>query len=162
MRRKSFFRNFVFGAEDGLVSTVGLLSGVSFAGLAAREIILSGVILIIVEAISMAAGVYISEDTEKEIDPSEKENQLNDAAVMFFSYALIGMIPLLPYIALDDTNIAFYWSIIASLIALFAVGLVKGFFIHSHPLKGALKITAIGAIVIGIAVSIGSLISRWP
>jgi len=158
MQQKGFLRNFVFGAEDGLVSTVGLLSGVSFAGLAPREVILSGVILIMVEAISMAAGVYISEDSEKELDPNEKENVISDTIVMFFSYALIGLIPLLPYIALNDTRTAFYWSIAASLVALFCVGLFKGFFVHSHPLKGALKITAIGAVVIAVAVFIGTLI----
>ncbi len=158
MQAKGFLRNFVFGAEDSLVSTVGLLSGVSFAGLASREIILSGVILIMVEAISMGAGVYISEGSEKELDPNEKENQLSDAVVMFFSYALIGLIPLLPYILLDPPQRAFYWSIAASLAALFGVGLFKGFFVHHQPLKGAFKMTAIGAVVIAVAVFIGTLI----
>lgn len=111
-----------------------------------------------VEAISMAAGVYISEDSEKELDPNEKENQLSDSVVMFFSYALIGLIPLLPYIVFDSTHTAFYWSIGASLFALFCVGLFKGFFVHSHPVKGALKITAIGAVVIAVSVFVGTLI----
>lgn len=158
MKGKGFLRNFVFGAEDGLVSTVGLLSGVSFAGLSSREVILSGVILILVEAISMAAGVYISEDSEKELDPNDKDNLISDSAVMFFSYALIGLIPLLPYILLDSTKTAFYWSVIASMVALFCVGLFKGFFVHNHPIKGALKITAIGAVVIAVSVFVGLLI----
>lgn len=158
MKGKGFLRNFVFGAEDGLVSTVGLLSGISFAGLGSREIILSGVILIMVEAISMGAGVYISEDSEKELDPNEKENQLSDAVVMFFSYALIGLIPLLPYMIFPDTRLAFYWSIAVSLVALFCVGLFKGYFVHHQPLRGAIKITLIGAIVIAVAVFIGALI----
>lgn len=158
MKTKGFLRNFVFGAEDSLVSTVGLLSGVSFAGLASREIILSGVILIMVEAISMAAGVYISEDSENELDPHHQQNLVNDTVVMFLSYLVIGLIPLLPYIAFDNTPVAFVWSILASLIALFCVGLFKGFFVHRHPLKSALKITAIGAVVITVAVFIGTLI----
>lgn len=156
--KSGFLRNFVFGAEDGLVSTVGLLSGVSFAGLGNREIILSGVILILVEAISMAAGTYISEDSEKELDPTDKDNQLNDALVMFFSYAMIGLIPLLPYIVADNTRTAFYWSIILSLGALFCVGLFKGYYVHKRPLYGAIKITLIGAVVIAVAVLVGALI----
>jgi VIT1/CCC1 family predicted Fe2+/Mn2+ transporter len=159
MRGKGFLRNFVFGAEDGLVSTVGLLSGVSFAGLASREIILSGIILILVEAISMGAGVYIAEDSEKELDPTENENQVSDAAVMFFSYLLIGLIPLIPYIAFTDTRYAFYWSVGSSLVALFCVGLFKGFFVHNKPLKSAIKITLIGGVVIAVAVAVGGLVS---
>lgn len=111
-----------------------------------------------VEAISMAAGVYISEDSEKELDPTEKENEWTDAIVMFFSYALIGLVPLLPYIAISNTTVAFYWSVVASLVALFCVGLFKGFFVHNHPLKAAFKMTAIGAVVIAVAVFIGTLI----
>lgn len=156
--RTGFLRNFVFGAEDGLVSTVGLLSGVNFAGLASREIIVSGVILILVEAISMASGTYISEDSEKELDPTDKDNQLTDAVVMFFSYALIGLIPLLPYFMVDNTGTAFYWSIALSLAALFCVGLFKGYYVHHRPFFGAFKITLIGAVVIAVAVFIGSLI----
>lgn len=158
MQKKGFLRNFIFGAEDGLVSTVGLLSGISFAGLGTRVIILSGVILLMVEAISMAAGVYISEDSEKELDHNEKENQLTDAVIMFFSYALIGMIPLLPYVAINDTRTAFFWSVAFSLLALFCVGLFKGFFVHGHPIKSAVKFTLIGGVVIAVAVFVGTLV----
>lgn len=156
--RRGYLRNFVFGAEDSLVSTVGLLSGVSFAGLASREVILSGVILILVEAISMAAGVYISEGSEKELDPTDTDHQLPDAWVMLFSYLLIGTIPLLPYIFAADTRLAFYWSVTLTLFTLFAVGLVKGLIVKKHPLKGAIKITVIGAFVIAVAVAVGLLI----
>ena len=36
-----YLRSFIFGFEDSLVSTVGLLSGIAFAGITAREIILT-------------------------------------------------------------------------------------------------------------------------
>src|SRR5262245_46938731 len=62
----AYFRNFVFGVEDSLVSTVGLLSGVAIAGLAREEIFLTGVILIFVEAVSMAAGSFLSESSAEE------------------------------------------------------------------------------------------------
>ncbi|KKS05141.1 MAG: hypothetical protein UU58_C0001G0001, partial [Candidatus Nomurabacteria bacterium GW2011_GWA2_41_25] len=44
MTHKTFIlyvRNFIFGAEDSLVSTVGLLSGIASAGIARKEIIIS-------------------------------------------------------------------------------------------------------------------------
>ncbi len=144
-----------------MVSTVGLLSGVSFAGLSSREVILSGVILILVEAISMAAGVYVSEDSEKELDPTEKENQLSDATVMLLSYAVIGLVPLSPYILIASTRSAFFWSIGLSLIALFCVGIFKGYFVHNKPLRGALKLTAIGAVVIAVSVLVGNLVQNY-
>ena len=47
--------------EDSLVSTVGLLSGVAVANVPMTTILLTGLILIFVEAISMAAGSFLSE-----------------------------------------------------------------------------------------------------
>ncbi len=64
--RKVYLRNFVFGVEDSLVSTVGLLSGVAAAGVETKTIVLTGVVLIIVEALSMAVGSYLSEYSVEE------------------------------------------------------------------------------------------------
>jgi len=155
MGRRGFLRNFIFGAEDSLVSTVGLLSGVSFAGLSSQVVVLSGIILILVEAISMGAGAYISEDSVNELDGKEGDNQIVDALVMFFSYLLIGLIPLLPYLFTLDTRLAFYWSVAFSLVALAAVGLFKGHFVGRNPWLSALKITIIGGVVIAVAVAVG-------
>ncbi len=157
--RRGYLRNFIFGAEDSLVSTVGLLSGVSFAGLGSREIILSGVILILVESISMGVGVYLSEDSANELpQPGENDNSVVDATIMLISYLLIGLIPLLPYVFSADTKVGFYWSVGFSLFALFCLGLFKGYIIGRHLLYSALKIFFAGTLVIAIAVAVGWLI----
>jgi VIT1/CCC1 family predicted Fe2+/Mn2+ transporter len=158
--RKGFLRNFIFGAEDGLVSTVGLLSGVSFAGLGSRAVIVSGVILILVEALSMAAGVYISEDSTNELETTKarQDNILNDSIIMFLSYLFIGLIPLLPYTVTSDTRLAFYWSIAGTIIALFLLGLFKAHFVGKSLLRSALKLTLIGVVVVALSVAVGVLI----
>lgn len=159
MQRRGFLRNFIFGAEDGLVSTVGLLSGVSFAGLASREIIVSGIILILVEALSMGAGVYISEDSTNELsDGQKKDNQLNDSLVMFFSYMMVGLIPLLPYIFTPDTRQAFYYSVASTVFALIGLGIFKGYYVKKSLFLSALKITTIGTIVVLLAIAVGTIV----
>ena len=43
LRKKAFFiRNFIFGVEDSLVSTVGLLSGVVVGGVSKDAVVLVG------------------------------------------------------------------------------------------------------------------------
>lgn len=158
--KRGYLRNFIFGAEDALVSTVGLLSGVSFAGVGSRVVILSGVIYILVEAISMSAGAYLSEDSANELPEYQgrRDNQVTDAVVMFCSSLLIGTIPLLPYVFITPTTTAFYWSIGFSLASLFAVGIIKGYIVGKHPLISATKITLVGGIVIVLAVLVGQLV----
>lgn len=157
--RRGYLRNFVFGAEDSLVSTVGLLSGVSFAGLSNREIILSGVILILVESISMGAGVYLSEDSANDLpQEGEHDNTIADATIMLVSYLLIGLIPLLPYVFSSDTKIGFYYSVGFSLVSLFCLGLFKGYVVGKHPVYSAIKVFIVGGLVTAIAVSVGLII----
>lgn len=157
--RRGYLRNFIFGAEDSLVSTVGLLSGVSFAGLTNREIILSGIILILVESISMGAGVYLSEDSANQLpQEGERDNTIADAGIMLISYLLIGLIPLLPYVFSADTITGFYWSVGLSLVALFCLGLFKGYVVGKHPIYSALKVFIVGSAVTAIAVSVGYFI----
>ena len=156
----AYVRNFVFGVEDSLVSTVGLLSGVAFAGLAKQEIILTGVILIFVEAFSMGVGSLLSEHTAQEYMENQElplRANIKNGAVMFISYFIAGFIPLVPYIFLTNGQ-AFYVSITLSLIALFLLGLFSGKLFKGQILKQALQMLIIGGIAIGVGVVVGSLL----
>ncbi len=60
-------RDVVFGLEDSLVSTVGTLTGVAVGTQDAFIVILTGVVLVFVEAVSMAAGSYLSSKSVTEL-----------------------------------------------------------------------------------------------
>ncbi len=60
-------RDVVFGLEDSLVSTLGTVTGVAVATHDSFYVILTGVILVFVEAISMTAGSYLSTKSAKEL-----------------------------------------------------------------------------------------------
>lgn len=64
-------REFVFGIQDGLISTVGLLAGVQSATENNAVVILTGMTSMFAGAISMAAGSYLSSSAEKEIFDKE-------------------------------------------------------------------------------------------
>ncbi len=64
-------REFVFGIQDGLISTVGLLAGVQGATESNAVVIVAGMTSMFAGAISMAAGSYLSSSAEKEIFDKE-------------------------------------------------------------------------------------------
>ncbi len=64
-------REFVFGIQDGLISTVGLLAGVQGATESSFVVIITGFTAMFAGAISMAAGSYLSSSAEKEIFDKE-------------------------------------------------------------------------------------------
>lgn len=156
----SYFRNFIFGVEDSLVSTVGLLSGVAIAGMSREAIFVTGVILIFVEAISMAAGSFLSEASAESLehrnDALSRESYM-DGIVMFISYFCAGFIPLAPYV-LFDVSVAFWSSIAASIGALFVLGVVSGKLSRTSIMRSGTRMLIVGGLAIAIGVIVGQVL----
>ena len=153
----SRLRNLVFGVEDSLVSTVGLLSGVAIAGVARDTILLTGVVLIFVEAFSMAAGTFLSEASEEDflhIKTISGRSSFADGIVMFLSYFVSGFIPLLPY-AFFKTAYAFPLSVVLSLIALLLLGAWGGKVTRGSIRKSALRMFLVGGLAIVVGITAG-------
>jgi len=64
-------REIVFGLNDGSISTLALLAGVTGVSLAKGQILILGISGMIAGAISMAIGSYISSKSEIEHHQSE-------------------------------------------------------------------------------------------
>src|ERR1041384_4206942 len=71
-------REFVFGIQDGLISTVGVLTGVQGATKSNAVVIITGLTAMFAGAVSMSAGSYLSSSAEKEIFDKE----LHEAEVL--------------------------------------------------------------------------------
>jgi len=160
----AFLRNFIFGVEDSLVSTVGLLSGVAVADVERSVILLTGVVLIFVEAFSMSVGSYLSEHSAETYIKSQgeehSEHSFGAAVIMFFSYFVSGFIPLAPYVIKTiPIPTAFWTSIALSIVSLFVLGVIGARMTKESVIKGALRMGIVGGIAIGLGVVVGKLIS---
>ena len=69
------FREIVFGIEDGMVSTLGSLMGVAVGSGNPKIVILTGIVVISVESISMGIGSYLSNRSEEEMEVKEIEEE---------------------------------------------------------------------------------------
>lgn len=158
-KKEQYLRNFVFGVEDSLASTVGLLSGVAAAGVTKKEVIITGVVLIFVEAFSMGVGSLLSEHSVEEYERRKTvslREPLFGAGVMFLSYLGAGILPLFPYLFFQNT-IAFWSSIILSLGCLFALGIISAAFSKTKLLREGYEMLVIGGIAVFIGVVVGTL-----
>ena len=155
-----YVRTFVFGVEDSLVSTVGLLSGVALADANRHTILLSGFILIFVEAFSMGVGSLLSEHQAEKYLARRDVPILHSAVagiVMFISYLVAGLIPLAPYLYYES-NIAIALSIASALLALFLLGLVSAVIFKISLLRNALEMFIIGGLAIVVGIMVGYLV----
>lgn len=157
----TYFRNFIFGVEDSLVSTVGLLSGIAIANVPKETIFLTGVVLIFVEAFSMAAGSFLSEASAEGYATgadAPTRSSVIAGSIMFISYFLSGFIPLFPYLIWPVTT-ALSVSVILSVIALFILGVVGARMSKTSWLKSGVRMTMIGGVAIALGVLAGTILS---
>lgn len=158
VHRDTYLRNFIFGVEDSLVSTVGLLAGIASADISGRAILTTGLVLIVVEGFSMGIGSFLTEETTQEMGgkPPHTLEDIKGACTMLVSYCLAGLIPLFPYIFLVG-QLAISTSIALSLLGLMILGYATSIFYgRPRPWVRALKMLVLG----GMAVLVGMLIGK--
>ena len=96
-RITSMIREVVFGMEDGMVSTLGAITGIATATNSHFVVVLSGLVVISVESISMGVGSYLSNKSEDDVEkrklfeekqelkhfPDEEREELEDIYFFF-------------------------------------------------------------------------------
>lgn len=201
----SQIRELVFGAQDGLLVPLGVVSSVAGAFNNNHIVIVAGVSEALAGAFSMATGAYLAsqaerqvhdaeivkehaaianypEDEKKEmsllfqkegmdntdantitdvlwkhknsffitmvqkelgIEPHPSSTPTKDALFVGFSYLCAATIPLFPYFFLRGEK-AIISSILATVIALFCIGILKGKFASLPYIKSGLQIVSVG------------------
>lgn len=150
-----FVRNLVYGLEDSFISTTGMLAGVAFAGMPLPYIVMSGIVLITVEALSMAFGAFVSE--ESFMIASKKSYKTAQvflyAFTMFVSYVVAGLIVLAPYVLALQHHYAY--SIGLAIVCLF--GIVYGL---QRDLAKAILMTVVGSAILAITIFVGRVLEN--
>lgn len=145
----------LFGFEDSLVSTTGVIAGVSAGSQDPHVILLAATVTILVEALSMGAGQFLSERAVHQMDTGHSDNLLLGAGLMFISYLLAGLVPLIPVI-LFAFPMSISVSVSSAFIGLFLLGYIKGKIVQTAPVRSGVEILLIG----GAATVLG-LVAGW-
>ncbi len=156
LKHQEYLRSIFFGIEDSLVSTTGLVAGVSVGADNNRIVLLAGIVAITIEAVSMGVGEYLSDDAAEDLDKLKrhKDNSLVSGLLMFLSYLTAGIIPLAPLPFLEfPTSLIF--SVLFALVGLFTLGYLKGKLVHTASVRGGLKILVVGGIATLLGIFVG-------
>jgi VIT1/CCC1 family predicted Fe2+/Mn2+ transporter/rubrerythrin len=60
-------RNVIYGVNDGLTATLGVLAGVGGASVVPRVVLIGGLSAMVASAVSMAGGAYLSSKSQREV-----------------------------------------------------------------------------------------------
>jgi VIT1/CCC1 family predicted Fe2+/Mn2+ transporter len=146
----------MFGIEDSLVSTTGLIAGMGVGTHDKKIAVLGGIIAIVIEAVSMGAGEYLSDDAIQELDKLKRhrDKPLASGFIMFASYLLAGLVPLLPVMIFQYPE-SLIISVALALSTLLFLGYLKGRILKTPAWRGAVKILVVGGLATAIGVCVG-------
>lgn len=153
---EDYLRSLMFGLQDGIVSTTGVVVGISTGVSDKNIIVLAALVAVTVEASSMAAGQYTSEKSVHQMDKSgsHTDSLVTGAIIMFFAYLIGGMFSIIPTIIFPQPE-ARYIAIISAFIGLFTIGYFKGKIVDHHAMRSAIELLAIGGIATLVGIVVG-------
>lgn len=164
-QKAAFLRDFVFAADDGIITTFAVVAGAFGAGLAPSIVLTLGFANLLADGFSMATGIYLGAKSEVEYEKSkndphwESDSPVKQGLITFVSFDIAGVLPLLPF--LFGMRDSFSASAALVGISLFGLGVVKGIFTKKSPVKSGLETFLIGGIAAVLAYSVGYLIDNF-
>lgn len=165
----NFLREIVFGANDGVVTSIGFLVGI--AGSVAQQsiIVIAGVLTIVAGGASMALGNYLAVKSQKEFYDSTSNLKAKDfekspiisGIVIGFCYLVGGIPPILPFIYFQPTARALVMSFLVSVIVMVGIGIVR-WILNKGSIGGKITETvAVGIIAAGIGFVAGEVLNSF-
>lgn len=166
---RKYLPEFVYGGIDGSITTFAIVSGALGASLSPAIILILGFANLFADGFSMAVSNYLSTKSLSDLNYNHKDKKPNQqkaphktALVTFFSFLIVGFIPLLSFVLAMfipylQSN-AFIYSIILTAIAFLTVGAIKGLITKRHPLYSSILTLVIGSLAAAIAFIVGYLL----
>ena len=169
---EAYLSEFVYGGIDGCVTTFAVVAGAYGAELSSSIVIILGFANLLADGFAMSVGAYLSHKTEQETILKQEDNSvllkgntmkspLKIGGVTYFSFILIGIIPLLiyviDYIRPISGNLFVIASILTGLGFLF-IGWLKSYVNKMPYIKGIAETVILGAIAAVVAYFIGDFL----
>lgn len=153
---RRYLPELVYGANDGIVTTFAIVSGIVGASLSSSAILILGFASLFADGISMAASDILSERSKSDERPSLRDASRHGAAT-FCGFIAAGFVPLLAYLlpAFQIPRFALSAGLAGAM--LFLVGASRAFFTDRTFLRAGVEMLLIGAGAGAVAFGVGHL-----
>lgn len=158
-----YLRDIVYGALDGIVTTLAIVAGATGAALEPRVGLILGIANLVADGVSMGASNYLGLKAELEQTGASvaREQPLRHGLATTAAFAVAGAIPLLAYFVPYPMGITvFGWAAGFSIAALSVLGIVRARVAGQRPVRSVAEVLVVGVLVGASAYGIGVL-AQW-
>jgi VIT1/CCC1 family predicted Fe2+/Mn2+ transporter len=156
-----YLRDLVYGASDGVVTTLAVIAGAAGAGFASRVGVVLGLANLFADGLSMAVSNYLGmkselEQTERSI---EVEQPWRHGLATLVAFIVVGAVPLLTFVFAVPGLSRFQVALVLALTALAGAGAARSLFIQRPAWRCALEMLLLAGAASAIAYLIGELVA---
>ena len=155
-----YLPDLVYGANDGIITTFAVVTGVVGAELSERIILILGFANLLADGFSMGASNYLARRSYANAEErSTGREAARHGAATVLGFVTAGLVPLVAYLVPLPDDMRFPIAIALTLSTLFAVGASRAFITRLGWVRSGLEMLLVGALAAAVAYLIGALAS---
>jgi vacuolar iron transporter family protein len=155
---RHYLPDLVYGANDGIITTFAVVSGVAGADLSETVIIILGFANLVADGFSMGASNFLSRRSyADESDRADRTEALKHGLATLVGFLVAGIVPLLVYLVPIDDGARFPAAALLTLVTLFAVGAARTLVTKVGLFRSGTEMLLVGAFAAAVAYGVGAL-----
>ncbi len=156
---RHYLKDLVYGANDGIITTFAIVSGVVGAALENRIVVILGLANLLADGFSMGASNFLSIRSDEAVRAAEGNHPsepfpMRHGMVTFAAFVVAGSVPLLSYL-FEFGDSQFVVSAVMTLLTLFVVGSARALVTDQNWLYEGFEMLAVGTVAAGVAYGVG-------
>jgi VIT1/CCC1 family predicted Fe2+/Mn2+ transporter len=161
---RHYIRDFVYGANDGLITTFAVVSGVAGGALSHLAVLVIGAANLAADGVSMGVGNLLAiraDERAREADglPELETYPWKHGLATLVAFVVAGAVPLLPYVLPVTAQNRLMWSTASTFACLFLLG-ARGVITRDRWWRTGLETLLLGAVVALAAYGAGVLVAK--
>lgn len=155
---QAYLPELIYGANDGLVTTLVVVAGVTGASLSSTVILILGFASLLGDGFSMGASDYLSSrSAPKEEDRPSPGEAARGGWMTYLGFVTAGFVPLLAYLVPWFGGFMFEAALGITCVTLFVIGSARAYFTDRRWYRAGIEMLVVGGLAAGAAYGIGAL-----
>jgi vacuolar iron transporter family protein len=156
-----YLPDLVYGANDGIITTFAVVSGVVGASLSERVIVILGLANLVADGLSMGASNYLARRSHLEEEIADRRDALRHGLATTVGFVIAGVLPLVAYLLPLESDVQFPASIALAGAALFTVGAARTFVTRRGFVRSGAEMLLVGSLAAVVAFAIGGFAASF-
>ncbi len=155
-----YLRDMMYGASDGVVTTLAVVAGASGAAFEPRVGLVLGLANLVADGLSMGVSNYLGlkSELQQEGQSVRKEQPWRHGAATLAAFVVAGAVPLLAYLPLRPARLSVLeLALLLSALTLAAVGATRAPYVGRSRWRSALEVVSLAMAAAGAAWLVGHL-----